>query len=433
MRMNQNRKPIHTHEGAVAKHINPEQALRRSLLSCMLWEREFYEDGESIADRILTLADECSVKFVSDLAIKARLDYKLRHAPLWLCLSLIKRGGPIVSKTLEQVINRPDELAELVAMYWKGGKRPLSKQMKLGLGAAFNKFDEYQFAKWDRPGEIKLRDVLFLSHPKPKDDAQQDLFDKIANKTLALPDTWESKMAGGGDKKEVFTDLLTRKKLGYMALLRNLRGMDEVGVDSQLIKIAIMKPSATPLPYRFIAAAKAAPRYERELDIAMKGILENKERLTGSTILLVDVSGSMDHSMSGKSDLMRSDAAAGLAILLAGICDQLRVFTFSNNTVEIAPREGMALADAIKNSQSHGATYLGKAVNAIDHNFTYDRLIVITDEQSHDPVPDPKGRGYMLNVASNQNGVGYHAWTHIDGFSEACVDFIQELEKGVDS
>ena len=45
------------------------------------------------------------------------------------------------------------------------------------------------------------------------------------------------------------------------------------------------------------------------------------------------------------------------------------------------------------------------------------RLIVITDEQSHDPVPDPAAKhAYLINVASYRNGVGYGRWTHIDGW-----------------
>ena len=49
----------------------------------------------------------------------------------------------------------------------------------------------------------------------------------------------------------------------------------------------------------------------------------------------------------------------------------------------------------------------------------YDRLIVITDEQSHDSVPAPRGKGYVINVASNRNGVGYGA-----------VDAHRRLERG---
>lgn len=59
----------------------------------------------------------------------------------------------------------------------------------------------------------------------------------------------------------------------------------------------------------------------------------------------------------------------------------------------------------------------------------YDRLVVITDEQSSDNVSGPSGRGYVINVASNRNGVGYGKWVHVDGFSEAVVDYIVELEQ----
>lgn len=422
---------IYTHEGAVAKKINSYQALRRSLLACMLWEKTFYESGEKIADRIVNLADDVDKQKLADLAVEARTVQKLRHAPLLILLALIKRGGSGVAEAIEETINRPDELAELVALYWKDGKRPLSKQMKLGLAKAFGKFDEYQFAKWNRPTDIKLRDVMFLVHPKPT-EGREDLYKRIASDTLSTPDTWESKMAGGGDKKEVFTDLLKRKKLGYMALLRNLRGMSEVGVDADLIKSAIINPSSSVLPFRFIAAANHAPQFERELDCAMSKVLDDKQLIKGKTILLVDVSASMDCKLSNKSDLSRIDAANGLAILLSGICEDVRIFTFSNKVVEVAPRKGMALGDAIWRSQPNGGTYLGSAVRVIDSNINYSRLIVITDEQTYDPVPDPKGRGYMINVASYENGVGYGPWINITGFSEACVDFIQQYEKEVD-
>jgi hypothetical protein len=85
------------------------------------------------------------------------------------------------------------------------------------------------------------------------------------------------------------------------------------------------------------------------------------------------------------------------------------------------------LRDALDQSQPHGGTQLGKALEGLDEK--YDRLIVITDEQSHDRVPAPKGRGYVINVASYRNGVGYGPWTHIDGWSEAVLGYIREMER----
>ena len=423
---------IYTHEGAPAKKINVKQQLRRTLMACMLWENNFYESGENIAERIIRLADQCDLLFLKSIAVKARTEQKLRHAPLLILLSMIKRGGKVTADAIEEVINRPDEITELVAMYWMNGRKMLTRSMRQGLGKAFLKFDEYQLFKWNRDGDVKLRDVLFMSHAKPTKD-KEDLFKRIANNELKTPDTWESKMAAGGDKKEVFTDLLTRKKLGYMALLRNLRGMLNCGVDEDLIKKAIVNPSASPLPFRFIAAAKHAPRFERQLDEAMGKVLESKQKISGKTVLLVDVSGSMRCNLSQKSDLSRIDAACALAILLSGLCEDIRIFTFSSVLVEVAPRVGMSLKDTIVRSQPNLFTYLGISVRKIDQEINYDRLVVISDEQSHDAVPDPKGRGYMLNIASYKNGVGYGPWIHIDGFSESCVDYIQEYEREINT
>lgn len=422
------KRPGITHEGAPAKDLTAEQMLRRSVLSCLLWEDEFYEGGQAIADRIAALAGQVAPETVAALAIEAREQMKLRHAPLLLLCALIRSGGPLVAATIERVIQRADELAELVALYWRGGKRPLSKQMKLGLARAFVKFDAYALAKYDRAGTVRLRDVLFLCHAKPKDEAQALLWKQLAENTLAAPDTWEVALSGGAAKGETFTRLLTERKLGYLALLRNLRNMDQAGVDEALVTEAIVarRGAERVLPFRFVAAARAAPRFEPALDQALAETVLAQPIMSGRTIVLVDVSGSMDARLSAKSDLTRMDAAATLAAIVPG---QMRLFTFSNAVVEVPARRGMAGVDAITRSQPHGGTELGKAVmqmNTIPH----DRLIVITDEQAASPVPDPvAAKAYMINVASARNGVGYGPWMHIDGFSENVLTYVRAHEQ----
>lgn len=418
-----------THEGAPAARMTAEQALRRSVMSCLLWEREFYEDGQTIAERIETLAGQVSTETLAALAIEARSAFNLRHVPLLLTVALAKRGGPIVGETIAQVIQRADELAELLAIYWRGGKTPVSKQMKVGLAKALRKFDGYQLGKYDRANAVRLRDVLFISHAKPKDAEQAELWRKLASNELETPDTWEVALSGGADKRETFERLIRDGNLGYLALLRNLRNMVDAGCDLGLVRDAIVARKGGAervLPFRYIAAARAAPQLEPAIDQALSEAISGMPILAGKTAVLVDVSGSMDDRLSARSDLKRIDAAAALASVING---DLRVFTFSEKVVEVPPRRGMAGVDAVIRSQSHGGTYLGNAVTAINAQIDYDRLIVITDEQSADRVPDPKGRGYMINVASAKNGVGYGKWTHIDGFSEAVLRFIGEHEK----
>lgn len=429
--------PVYTAEGAPAARIGPEQELRRTVAACMLWEDGFYESGASVADRIKALVPKCRPEFVAACAFEARTKMKLRHAPLLLVAMMagcVPHTG-LVGKLLPDVIQRADELAEFVAIYAKVNgvtpdkvKAKLSKQVKLGLAAAFQKFDEYALAKYDRDGAVKLRDVLFLAHPKPKDAEQDALWKRLIDGKLASPETWENRLSRGEDKKLTFERMMAEGELGALAFLRNLRNMKEAGVSEDLIAgYASAVNIARVLPFRFIAAARAVPAYEHMLEPLMLRACEGREKLSGKTKLLVDVSGSMDSAVSGKSDITRLDAACGVAILLRELCESVEVYTFSNNVVQVAPRRGFALRDAILTSQPHSSTYLGQAVTAI--NSGYDRLVVISDEQSHDPVPQPKGKAYMVNVASDKNGVGYGAWNRVDGWSEAVIDYLVELER----
>src|SRR5690349_20846618 len=418
-----------THEGAPAKNISPELQLRRSVLACMLWEDQFYEDGVAIAGRIRELVAKVPAEKVAALAVETREKMKLRHAPLLLVreMARLSTHRQLVAETLARVIQRADELAEFVALYWSEGKQPLSAQVKKGLAAAFTKFDEYALAKYNRANPVKLRDVLFLSHAKPVDEAQAAVWKRLVDGELATPDTWEVALSSGADKREVWERLLRENKLGSLALLRNLRNMAEAKVDDALIRAGLsgMKTERV-LPFRFIAAARYAPQWEAELEKAMFKSLEGQPKLPGKTVLLVDVSGSMDAPLSRRAEMRRNDAAYGLAVLLREIAEKVSIYSFSDHLVRIPNRSGFALRDAINASQPHSGTYLGKALGEIDEK--HDRLIVITDEQSHDAVPNPKSRGYVINVASFQNGVGYGKWVHIDGWSDSVIEYIRAAE-----
>jgi 60 kDa SS-A/Ro ribonucleoprotein len=429
-----------THEGAPARHISTELQLRRSVLACLLWESQFYEDGVEIAGRIAELVPKVAAEKVAALAVEARAKMQLRHAPLLLVREMArqKTHRHLVSDTLSTVIQRADELAEFVAIYWKDGRVPLSGQVKKGLAAAFPKFDEYQLAKYDRGGPIKLRDVLFLCHAKPRDEARAAVWKRLIWGRLTTPDTWEVALSSGADKREAWERLLTEQKLGALALLRNLRNMKDAGVNEDLVLGALREMStARVLPFRFLAAARYAPQWEGALEQAMLKSVASAEKLPGKTIVLVDVSGSMTAPLSRRSEMQRTDAAYGLAVLLREIGEKVAVFSFSDRIVEVPARRGFALRDAINASQPHNSTMLGNAVEWLNKSERYDRLIVITDEQPHDTVPAPSkwsdGRprpsGYVINVASYKNGVGYGKWTHIDGWSESVIEYIRALEK----
>jgi len=126
--------PVRTHEGAMAQRVDVRRELRRTVLTCLLWEDTVYETGNDIAVRIAELVTRNEAEDVAALAREARNQMQLRHLPLVLTRELARRkaAGPLVAETLEHVIQRADELGEFVALYWKTRKEPLSAGVKVG-------------------------------------------------------------------------------------------------------------------------------------------------------------------------------------------------------------------------------------------------------------------------------------------------------------
>lgn len=441
-----------THGGAIAQKLTPEQELLRATLSTFLWEDTYYESGVDIAKRITNLINDKQVRpeFVSQLAILARGDFNLRHVPLWLTNGLLNRedGRAFVADTVEAIVQRPDEMGEILAMYWKGGKKPIANSLKKGLARAFPKFDEYALAKYNRDANVTLRDVLFLTHPKPSGRAQQAVWNRLVNGQLKTPDTWEVNLSAGKDKKETWTRMLQENKLGGLAILRNLRNMETVGVDRDLIREGIRTGNfSRVLPFRFIAAAQHAPRFEQELGDAMCRSMQQAPKLQGKTIIAVDRSGSMHGSLSDKSGMMMQEAADGLAMIARELCDNAVIYATAGNdssrrhaTVPVAARHGFALRDAMKDTRRDiggGGIFLAQLMDYLyKEEKTADRVIVITDEQDCDTKCNPAkanafgDRNYILNVAGYNKAIGYkHNWTTVSGFSDAALKWMVEYER----
>ena len=224
-----------------------------------------------------------------------------------------------------------------------------------------------------------------------------------------------------------------------MALLANLRNIEEAGVSaahrSKLLRAFADEEAwrnTKLLPFRFVAASKAAPSYAQALSDVMLKAISTEEKLRGSTALLIDVSGSMDVMLSAKGTLSRWEAAAALAVLVREMCDEVRVFTFSERLKEVSNYRGLPLIDHVGRSQPHSGTALSVSLAAMFKGYTPDRVIVVTDEQSHDGIlPLPKGtKGYLVNVAPYHPGLDVSGgWTRINGFSERILDWVRFEEK----
>lgn len=333
------------HEGAESFKLSPEMELYTAVVTSSL-SNKFYETAEERINRMSALISKCDHKFVAQLAVYARTEMNLRSIPLFLVVELAKlhNGDNLVSRTIEKVVLRADEIMELLICYQWRNKREgikklarLSHQVQVGLQQAFNRFDEYQFAKYDRDNlKVKLRDALFLVHPKAKDDAQQELFNKIVNKTLQTPYTWETELSALGQEKyedaeakkatfaEKWTELIASGKLGYMALLRNLRNILEADLDDNTIKDAAERIGdahevlkSKQFPFRYLSAYRELKGNSNgkvsvvidALEDAIQASAQNIKGFTKDThaLLACDVSGSMYSSVSARSSVKNYD------------------------------------------------------------------------------------------------------------------------------
>ena len=275
------------HEGAAAWRMTPEWELYALVTTTMGTEDKFYERGSDRVMRITDLVRHVQPEFVAQLAVYSREYMQLRTIPLILLVELARchHGDSLVSRAVSRTVQRADEITELLKCYQRqtGRKRlsGLSVQLRKGLAEAFNRFDEYQFAKYNRTDRrITLRDALLLVHPKPKDERHGKIFRDILNGRLAPPSTWETEFSrtgqqhfgSPGGKKEAFSkvwqQLVANHRIGYMATLRNLHNLLKASVDEPTIRQVcqyLSSPDAVKnsrlLPFRFFSAYCQLKKY----------------------------------------------------------------------------------------------------------------------------------------------------------------------------
>ena len=435
------RKTVKTHEGGKAKNINAVEQLKRTLYTAMLGENTFYENGTSIEQRLAEYVAPVRADLVEDMAVTARNRLNLRHAPLWViaAMAMSDKHKPHVRRAIARVIKRADEPGELMAMWQDlaGEDSGFPNQLKKGIRDIMPSFDAYKLAKGDnKSARFRVRDVLRIVHPRPSNSEQSLIWKKAIAGTLKQHNTWEDKLSAGLSKKASFEGLMAENALGGLAFIRNLRLMTQSGVDERIISNYFKTPGIFKrvLPFRFLTAAEHAPQFEAELEDAMfRSIAESTNKLPGTTAILVDVSGSMCPGYGRAKFNCGLMKASTMAAIAKELCDKAYVYTFAYDSVVVpTSRRGFGLINYIFDNRG-GGTNIGRSVATVQGDREYDRIIVITDEQSNTSVADPKygQKAYMINVAPYSNGVGYHAWTHLDGFSEAVFDWMYALENDV--
>mgnify|MGYP006146181359 FL=1 len=414
---------LKNYEGAPSYQLSPEMELYSATVTSLLHD-SFYEKAEERLIRLQQLIEKVSPEYCAKLAVYARRSMNLRSVPIVLSVELAKKAdaGAWVGKAIEQIVLRPDEITETLAYYQQTNKRTgtkrlnrLSKQIQKGLAKAFNRFDEYQFAKYNQNTEVKLRDALFLVHPKPKDLTQQVVFDKITQNTLSTPYTWETELSAlgqlhfGSEKaknkafKAKWEELILSKKVGYMALLRNLRNMLECNISDECLDMVLSYLSeenavrtAKQLPFRYWSAYRELSnitdgRVIRVIDALEKAMLLSAQNIKGfendtKVVLACDVSGSMQQKLSAKSSLMYYDIGLLLAMLLQSRCKNVVTGMFGDTWKVIQMPSKSILSNVAAFHQREGE--VGYSTNAhlviedlLKREYQADKVMIFTDTQ----------------------------------------------------
>lgn len=404
------------YEGGDAYTLDAETELYSAAVTSLL-EDTYYESKDKRLRRIQDLVQKCDDTFVGQLAIYAREQMYLRSIPIVLTVELAKKhnGDRLVSNVIHRIVQRADEITEVLAYYQIANNRTatkklskLSKQIQKGLAECFNKFDEYAFAKYNRDKDVKLKDALFLVHPKPKDENQQLLFNKIVSDTLETPDTWEVKISQAGQDgtspKEVWEELISNKKLGYMASLRNIRNMLDDGVSDEHLKMVadyISNEKAVlngkQLPYRYFSAwqeIQLYPSFKVEpflnaLNTAMSISSRNINGFDDNMNIVVscDMSGSMDDTMSSKSKITRQMVGLILGASLRQRCEKCIISLFGDTHKAYNSPKGNILGTV----SSFLKEYVGYSTNGhlaidflISQKLKTDKVFIFTDCQLWD-------------------------------------------------
>lgn len=484
------------HEGATAYKLTPDMELYTAVVTMALQDK-FYETAYNKIYRITSLIRKADPQFVAKLAVYTRNEMHIRSIPMLLVVELAKihTGDDLVSRTIDKVVMRADEIMELLMCYQWRNQRPgykklgrLSHQIQVGLQRAFNRFDEYQFAKYDRDNlEVKLRDALFIVHPKAKDEAQQAIFDKIASRTLETPYTWETELSALGQKKfetpemsqaafaEKWSELIRSGRVGYMALMRNLRNMLGANVSYEDMKIVAERIAdaheverSQQLPFRFFSAYNELADNESINTSMMLNALEDAVQHSAASIkgidensrilLACDTSNSMQQRLSANGSVMYYDIGILLAMLLQSRCKQVVSGMFGDTWKVINLPSHSILSNTMEMRRRNGE--VGYATNGekvlkwlITHQVVMDKVMIFTDcqfwnnrcEQYADMFSSlwnqykqiaPNAKLYLFDLA----GYG-HAPLSIEkndvyciaGWSDRIFDILDAIEHGRDT
>nr|WP_316626378.1 TROVE domain-containing protein [uncultured Ruminococcus sp.] len=327
-------------EGFPAYKMQDKEQLVTAVLTTMFGEPKFYGSTDNDSFVLATVICGKDPAFVAKLACYARNVANMRSVSHVLACIIAHEAHEYTRAVIRNIIVRPDDITEIMACYKQMYGKPFPNALKREIAKQIQRFDEYALAKYNSRGmSMKLRDVLRITHPTPKDEKTEALFRKVLDDTLETPYTWETELSEKGNTKEVWDELISSGKVGYMALLRNLRNIVKCGADIAPVLKVLSDPErvkkSRQLPFRFFSAYRMleqenlmTPEIHRALENALTVSVENLDTVPGRTLIAVDVSGSMGSCISRKSTVMCSEIAGLLGAMSSRICEDAAVCYF---------------------------------------------------------------------------------------------------------
>ena len=452
------------HEGHAAYQMQAKEKLITQVLTSFFNEEKFY--GDNSGDILETLQEVIRVdpEFVSNLAVFARREFNMRSIShvLTAYLAHAPEGKPFVRSTIKGVAVRGDDITEIMSCYLNSFGKPIPNSLKKGIGDVLKTLDEYSLAKYKGESKsVKMRDLLCLCRPKPQNGEQAELWSRCLEGKLAIPETWETQLSARGNTKEVWEDLINGGKVGYMALLRNLRNIIKAHPDN-LDKVyeKLRDPAAVrkskQLPFRYLSAYKtlkdeclgSSKTYD-VLEDALDASIANLPKLPGKTVIAIDISGSMSDPVSAKSNVRCYEIAMLLGLIANRICDDAIVYTFNHGVYNVTVPKRISILNEVSKTRCTGGTAMELPFAAmIDQRVKADRIIILSDNECNS-----SWRGTVQSYADQyRHKTGNDIWVHaidlqgygtqqfhgpktniIAGWSEKVFDFILLAEEGVGS
>lgn len=452
--------------GHTAYSMADKEKLVSMVLTTFFNEKKFYGDNSKELAELAESIAQTDPRFVANLAVYARKEMHLRSVShvLTCIVAHTVASKPFIHYTVDGVVERADDMTEILACYISMFGKPVPNGLKKALGDAMNRTSEFAFSKYNTSGKVvSFKDVLRICHPKPVTDKASKVFNEILTDTLPVAKRWETELSARGNNKEVWEELIDENRLGYMAMLRNLRNIINAGpdnIDKVYEKLSnrdeVLKSKQ--LPFRFLSAYNNLPtgatsRVRDVLEDACEYSIANLPKIPGKTVIAIDVSGSMSRSISNKSYTTCAEIAVLLGLMASKLCEEYIVYLFDTTLklMNVSHRSGV-LQTACNYSMVGGGTDLTLPIRRMINSGIYaDRLIMLSDNEINS-----SWRGFdktcQSYVDQYRNQVNPDLWVHaidlqgygtqqfigdksniIAGWSERVLEFITLVEQGMGS